>query len=405
MRGASPRLGAFVLLAMLGLAQGAPPLSADALPHDAYVWNRLWTPAVERALVQSSAGIRQWRVLGAEMSGNGELVGIRADRTALLRVAKPVVLVVRINGQIPRWNHAAVVRSVVTLVEEWRATGIDVAGVEIDHDCATARLAAYGEFLGRLRQAQPASVRISITALPAWLDSPRLGAVLGRVDEAVLQVHAVVNPRQGLFDRAQAAGWVRRWARVSTVPFRVALPTYGSRVTWNAAGKLTSVESEVPRFANLADGTELVVRPLDVVSLVEELERLRLPLLAGFVWFRLPTDQDRRAWTPSTWQAVIARRARPSPVDVDVIASDAAGTFDVYVTNRGPVDELYPATIDIGASERCETGDALTPYAVRWSRQRITFQAVTPLLVAARERRLVGWVRCTREGGSTHAAH
>jgi hypothetical protein len=400
MRAADRLVVLLVVLAGCAL-QGAAPAPTVALPHDAYVWQRRWTPAVEEAVSQSAAHVRRWRVLGAEMSGGGELVAVQADRRALGRM--PVVLVVRINDQIPRWDHERAVTETVALVERWRDGGATLAGLEIDHDCGTARLGDYADFLARVRRAVSPDLELSITALPAWLASSRLDAVLAQVDETVLQVHAVVNPRQGLFDRAQAAAWVRRWGRVSPTPFRVALPTYGSRVTWDRAGRVTAVESEMPRYANLAPGRELVVRPLEVARFIDEVRRSSVPNLAGFAWFRVPTAGDRRAWTLATWHAVMAGHAIPPVMRAATTRGEVPGLFDVHIVNEGPIDDVVPRRVWVDDDARCEAADGVAPYtAARGADGVITFSLQAPLLLAAGERRPVGWVRCARAEGLVH---
>ena len=57
----------------------------------------------------------------------------------------------------------------------WRAAGVDVVGLEIDHDCATAVLADYARWLAANRP--PAPLAWSITALPTWAGAPALPAV------------------------------------------------------------------------------------------------------------------------------------------------------------------------------------------------------------------------------------
>src|SRR5260221_13291612 len=51
-------------------------------------------------------------------------------------------------------------------------------------------------------------------------------------------------------------------------------------------------------------------------ALVRALGPRRTPLLSGIAWFRLPTDEDGRAWRVATWRAVMAGRLtapRPAP--------------------------------------------------------------------------------------------
>ena len=41
------------------------------LPQDVYVWQRVWTPAVGEALRVAAGSVRSWRILAAELDGQG----------------------------------------------------------------------------------------------------------------------------------------------------------------------------------------------------------------------------------------------------------------------------------------------------------------------------------------------
>ena len=114
-----------------------------------------------------------------------------------------------------------------------------LAGLEIDYDCPTSKLAGYARFLAALRQRLAPDLALSITALPTWMSSSALERVAAEVSEIVLQVHAVDDPRHGLFDPAQAERWVRAFGRRTAQPFRVALPAYDVRVTWRTDSRST----------------------------------------------------------------------------------------------------------------------------------------------------------------------
>ena len=87
---------------------------------------------------------------------------------------------------------------------------------------------------------------LSITALPAWIPNPALPELLGKPDGVVLQVHFVSGPENNLIEPETAGSWVKSFSKLSPVPFRVALPLYGYRVTWDANGKVAAVEGEAP---------------------------------------------------------------------------------------------------------------------------------------------------------------
>ena len=93
------------------------------------------------------------------------------------------------------------------------------------------------------------------------MTSSELERLTRDLDEIVLQVHAVDDPRRGLFDPDQAERWVRDFGRRIHRPFRVALPAYDVRVTWRPDGRLASVEGEMPLRAGSDDGELLPPRP------------------------------------------------------------------------------------------------------------------------------------------------
>lgn len=96
------------------------------------------------------------------------------DWTPLRRSNRPVIFVARIDGQLAHLNERSIVDELAGMIAGWRRSEVAVAGVEIDHDCATARLAAYVRFLSNLRSRMGRAVPLSITALPAWLSSPEV---------------------------------------------------------------------------------------------------------------------------------------------------------------------------------------------------------------------------------------
>src|SRR6185369_6869028 len=141
-----------------------------------------------------------WRVLAAQSDERGHLRPTAVEWTALENNGRPVILVVRIDGQLAQWDEEVLLDDLRAVLSWWRQNRVPVAGVEIDHDCGTARLSAYARFLAELRTRIEDGVPLSITALPAWLSAPNLDTVLAQADEVVLQVHAVQSPRGGLFD-------------------------------------------------------------------------------------------------------------------------------------------------------------------------------------------------------------
>ena len=375
--------------------------SRRALPQDAYIWQRKWTPALRVALKQSADIVHAWRVLAAYSDDGGRLQAVAVDWKALKSSGRPVVAVVRINGQLARYNDDRLLGDLDNLLSRWRQMDAPIAGLEIDHDCGVARLAAYAQFLARVRASLDPAIPLSITALPAWLSSPELAAVFAPASEVVLQVHMVQNPRAGLFDADQARRWIQEMSHRTDKPFRVALPAYGVRVTRREDGSMLAVESEEPLLAGGYSSSELVVSPEDVSGLLRELERNPPASLIGIVWFRLPVAGDVRAWSPETWRAVVMGKPLQPRVEAIVEKSAIPGMNNIVLINQGDVDGGLPRTIDLPAS--CTIADGINGYTLAHSRSGLSIERQQDGLLPGHQRRLIGWMRCTPAQVAIHA--
>ncbi|MGH7812878.1 MAG: DUF3142 domain-containing protein [Candidatus Binataceae bacterium] len=214
---------------------------------------------------KSSDLVREWRVLAAFTDDAGLVRPVAVDWKALKNSGRPAIAVIRIDGRLEQLNEQLLLAEIGAMLSHWRRSGAKIAGLEIDYDCGTARLAGYGRFLARLRGRMDPALRLSITALPAWLSSPELDAVFAPVSEAVLQVHMMQQPHKGLFDPKMARRWIDTMARRTGKPFMVALPDYGVRVDWREDGRMLAVEGERPLLAGGYSATEMIVSP-EIVS-------------------------------------------------------------------------------------------------------------------------------------------
>jgi hypothetical protein len=156
------------------------------LPQDAYIWQRKWTPAVHTAVTQSADLVHAWRVLAAYSDERSHLRTVAVDWKVLKNSGRPVIAVVRINGQLAHYDDDRLRGDLEALLFRWQRMGAPIAGLELDHDCGVSRLAAYARFLARVRTHLDQTIPLSITTLPAWLSSPELDAVFAPVNEVVL---------------------------------------------------------------------------------------------------------------------------------------------------------------------------------------------------------------------------
>ncbi len=371
--------------------------TSSGMTSSVYVWQRAWMPANVTALNDSKAVFSELRVLAAQEAPGEGWVAARVDLDALKADGRAVRPVIRIDGRLPTLDANAIARRAHDLVANWGAAGVRVDGVEIDFDCATARLADYAKMLAAIKSQLPSDATLSITALPAWIGATGLADVLAQSDEAVLQVHAVSDPKHGLFDAKQAQQWIDTFAKQTTKPFRVALPAYGSALVLDADGKTVGVESE----AALSDPgvrMELFSDPRAVAGLLRDLEKTPPPNLRGIVWFRLPLPGDRRAWPLATIVAVINGKDLHSAW-TPAIGDSGNGAFDITLHNSGNLEAVLPASVDVGGTG-CSDADALPGYRIEkagtgHAGATPRFVRETGATLPATQSRPIGWVRCT----------
>ena len=386
------------LLFLFTLLAACTPEEPRAFDHQAYIWQRQWRPAHADALAASREDFSTLRVLALQAHPQAGWARAYPDLELLRRDGRPLIAVVRLDGQLPQLDTSAITQQITLLLRDWRAAGVNLQGLEIDHDCATARLPAYTELLRDVRQQLPVEIALSITALPAWLASRELDGLLASVDSSVLQVHAVSDPRLGLFDPRQAQDWAEAYAARANTPFYLALPAYGVAVLDSADGAPV-VESEV-RLDASGPRHELMADPQQVADLLGELRRAPPEQLSGILWFRLPLAGDRRAWPLQTLQAV--RHQQPLRSDVQVRLSQRESLSELHVSNHGTLNSPLPERISLAASD-CEASDALGAYRVQHTTSGLLFTRQHNGQLVAGSERALGWARCrTIDQGGIH---
>ena len=355
------------------------------LESRAYVWQRSWTPAVVQSIDASASYLSGWHILVAETDSVDRWQAFTPDATTLARNTGALSAVFRIDGQRVLTDPEALVKRITAALSRapWN-------GLEIDYDCPTRQLTTYTVFVHKLRAALPGKTHLSITTLPTWIGAHGLAELLAAADESVLQVHSVQDPRRGLFDPKQASVWIAAYAQVTDKPFQVALPDYGSRVGWDARGRIVSVLSEQPGMSAGALQEELEANPKDIAALLSRLRTEHPANLTGILWFRLPVPGDRRIWSTRTLESVI--RGRPllnqSTLSVE---RDPLGAYTLVFRNGGNVDSPLPRTV---RAAPCIAADGLAGYHVEHGSQRLSFNRPDVMMLRAGRQATIGWTRC-----------
>ena len=390
---------------------------AWALTQEVYVWQRQFSPAVYRAVESVRGDVDGIAILAAEVSwekSGPRLFRSKVDYAALAAAGSRVGLVLRIGpyaGPFRSDDEAAhyldgVVRS---LLNAARTGGLEPAELQIDFDCASAKLEGYRLWIGSLRHAA-GSVKIIFTALPDWLGREDFSALAHAADGYILQVHSLDKPAGPdeefqLCDPARAWAWIARAERIG-VPFRVALPTYGYRLAFDAAGGFIALSAEGPPVVWPADFRLRTVRTdaVTVGALARKLADAALVGCTGIIWFRLPVAGDRLNWDITTLKVVLRGKTPASCLTAEVIWS-AEGLAEVRLVNRGEQDESLPSEVTARWTDesRVVAADGLGGYAPLAERARDGVIVLAAKHALAEERiapgrvRKIGWIRFSHE--------
>jgi len=386
---------------------------ADApLPHQVYVWQRAWTPAVGEALAARATNFTEAAVLLAEVSWKNKIPQVTradVDFSALAKLPCPVGLVLRVGpfkGELAT-NAAAVdflAGLIASLMAEARKKQIAPVELQIDFDCATAKLDDYRAWLLAV-QKQVASLPVTITALPSWLDLPAFARLAANSTNYILQVHSLDKPTDItapflLCDPVAAKRAVARAGEIG-VPFRVALPTYTYIVAFNPAGKFIGLSAESPR-SDWPEGTqlrEMSANPLAMSALVEIWNTNRPAAMRGVIWYRLPVAADNLNWRWPTLGAIVAGREPRESFHADARRVEA-GLVEISLVNDGELDISSRLAVEARWTDaRLVAGDSLGGFELaeqNVSAAKFQNQSSQYRLLAG-EKQIVGWLRLDQD--------
>lgn len=326
------------------------PATAEPWRTGFYVWQAFDSPALYEAVERTRDSAAEIMVLAAETSvEDGRVENHRRSRdwAALKNPRTDITPVIRMHSGFAQMLAdrsckepiSTLQRLISEIREELDESGVDATGVQIDYDCPTAKLSDYSALLEELRIAFP-RLRISITALPTWLQEPTFRAMVRNLPYYVLQVHSLEKPDSiddpvHIYAGDSVDEYLER-ARVVGVPFYLAFPTYGYRMIYDENGRFVGMTAEGPEFAvQPGHQTQTIVANADRIATDVRRFRESPPRYCkGIVWFRLPIDTDRLNWSWSALQAVMEGRSPETSFEME-IRRQAEGLHEVWIVNRG----------------------------------------------------------------------
>lgn len=406
-------LAILLLAAGLWLGHGRPlaPRAKFPMTQQAYVWQRVWNDELRLAVAGQQSAFAGLRVLGAEIHWTPQ-----GPQTAWPDVDwqtpglqdRPVGLVLRAGSLRGRplarcpQELARLRADAAELVQRAVSHGATVAEVQVDFDAAESQLAGYAAWL-RLLKTDLSPLRVTATALPAWLKSDDFPMVARAVDSFTLQVHSLEKPKTGapaapLCDAAKARAWIEKAALLNR-PFDVALPTCGYLAAFDAGGNYLGAFAEGPAPAWPADARvqKVEARPDELALLVRGLAANRPANMTGLVWFRLPAPGDRRNWRPETLRAVMRGEVPAAKPQAQMTRSDS-GALDVALANAGNGETCASMKIRVrGRGGRLASADAVAGWS--WQKDGDGGAVFTPpaafktMDLRPGDRLPAGWIR------------
>ncbi|MDF9832301.1 hypothetical protein M2103_000511 [Ereboglobus sp. PH5-5] len=402
------------IIVLLLLATCARAAAGAAWTHDAYIWQRKPAAQVNDALRASSGQVNGYCVLASEISwdkASPKIVRPRFDYAGLASLEKPIGLALRIGTRNSEKQFADALPQIIAeasaLLEFVRNAGLAPSELQIDFDCPESKLGLYRGWLAALKTAA-GETPLTFTALPCWLQHEREFVDLARAaDGFVLQVHSLDKPRAiddtfTLCEPGAALHWCRGAdglaARAGT-RFRVALPTYGYTLGFDDKGRFIGLAAETPR--DWPPGAQLrTVRsdPRAMQALAQTLAAEKLPRATGIIWFRLPAENDRLAWTGKTFSAVIEGGEIISHLAVEIHRAKP-GLAEIVIINRGHTTEPLPQRVKItwSGDASLESRDGLGGYSFYYDRDDpralVGMRSLASTEIAPGHSRVIGWVR------------
>lgn len=386
------------------------PVVAGPVPQQVYVWQRQWSPAVCSAVSQRASRFDGLVVLAAEVAWSDKqprVARVPINYRALAAANKHVGLAIRVGRYAGSFEaEAPAGRLLAALAEDVlsaaRGEGLEVSELQIDFDAGTAQLQGYGRWVTALK-AVAGQTPVTVTALPSWMDGTGFAALADSADGYVLQVHSLARPaspgeRFVLCDVARARRWVDRAAHFGR-PFRVALPTYGYRLAFDAEGRFLGLSADgSPRGWPVGVKLRRIeADPAAMAGLLAEWTRNRPALMTGVLWYRLPVAGERLNWPWPTLRAVSAGRV-PQPKLHVRLERSAEGLTEVCLHNTGDA----PASLNRDVKLRWVSAgeplaDAIGGYRLtRPGPGRIGMEPTEALAtqrLRPNEERTIGWLR------------
>jgi len=397
-------LRCFLFALLCGTAAAIP------LPHDVYVWQRAWNESVREAVASQATNFHSLVALGAEVTWKNkqpQTTRVAVNYEVLRSASRSIGIALRIGPSAgPFKSDDATARTLISLakslVNEAATNGVRLAELQLDFDCAESKLDGYRVWVETIRE-RIKPVPLTITTLPSWLRQPAFARLVTASDGYILQVHSLERPKGfntpfTLCDPATAQRYVEQAGKLN-VPFRVALPTYGYYVGFDANDKFIGLAADGPAITWPRDTRLREVRTdaAEMARLVGYWNTNRPPGLRGVIWYRLSISQDTLNWRFTTLGVVIAGRVPQADLKVES-RSPEPELVEVILRNDGSADFQNEFSVRVQVrSARVAAADALGGFDLGKTGSGELLFRTRELVLRAGEQRKIGWLRTNKK--------
>ena len=385
----------------------------QAFENVIYIWQRNWDGYLQGAIsaIQNTTGY--FTVLCGDLKFDGKRPTINLvdiNWSYLTQTETSTTIAFRINAQASKFFASDEIHSIANSVESAIFRVVDsapqnsIVGVQFDYDCPTSKLKDYGRFLRIMRERfkplneRLAEFKISITALPTWLQSREFRKLIQGTDYYVLQLHSFELPKNAkqaaeIFPRDKARSYIER-ASAFRHPFYISLPTYGYEVAFDSEGEFLGLRAEGDPVFWGKDTTYITktVDPAEIRSFFKKGYSSKYVL--GVHWFRLPLRSDEFNWDIKTLVALIDGRLPSLNVKTELSTSED-GLYEIHLVNDGEQNVTSPIGFELRWDpEALLVYDILDQYTGERTNEGLKITGPAPRVG---NKALIGWFRNIEE--------
>jgi len=330
--------------------------------NSVYIWQRSWDEHVGESISDLKTELNKFIILCGDLryeNGKISINTVDIDWNYFSKGDAEIILAIRINTGTKALLKSDSVYQVIDGLEiildkailSTQEQRIKITEVQLDYDCPTSKLADYGKFLALYKERFP-SLKISITALPTWLNSKEFKKVVKNISYYVLQLHSFEIPKtmdkaKQIFLKDSASLYVKRAVRLKH-PFSISLPTYGYEVVFDKNGGFLGLRGEVKRniLGKDIQYKAVMTDPAKILSFLDDISLSKLDKFLGICWFRMPLETDEFNWHTETFKAVLNGYVPHAKFNVK-IEKPQPGLYEIYLVNNGNQNILRPVEFKI----------------------------------------------------------